>query len=102
MINRENQPIPRLLKTGIYERALIDTLIDELPKPKLICRANPPDADTVWGRTQIARTIAISGIALAFPIMKTEERVLLADLRELFKGGREGRGIGDLRYLISS
>lgn len=98
--NKEDILLSR--KTGIYERALIDTLIDELPKPKLICKANPPDADTVWGRTQIARTIAISGIALAFPIMKTEERVLLADLRELFKGGREGRGIGDLRYLISS
>ena len=89
-------------KTEIYEKALSDTIKDEIHKPETIYKGNPPYADTVWGRTQIGyRTIAVSGIALAFSSLKPEERLLLADLRELFKGGREGRGIGDLRYLIS-
>lgn len=89
-------------KTGIYEKALSDTVKDELPKPETIYKGNPPDADNVWGRTQIGyRMIAVSGIALAFSHLKPEERLLLADLRELFKGTREGRGAGDLRYLIS-
>jgi prefoldin subunit 5 len=38
---------------------------------------------------------------MAFEIIKPEERTLLADLRELFRGGREGRGLSDLRYLIA-
>lgn len=90
-------------KTEIYEKALSDTIKDELPKPETIYKGNPPDADNVWGRTQIGhRMIAVSGIALAFSHPRPEERILLADLRELFKGTREGRGAGDLRYLISS
>jgi hypothetical protein len=98
--NKEDILLSR--KVEIYERALENTVMDESPKPLVICRGSPPDADTVWGRTQIARNIAVSGVALAFEIIKPEERNLLADLRELFRGGREGRGLGDLRYLISS
>lgn len=89
-------------KTEIYEKAIDDTIKDGLTKPKTIYKGSPPDADTVWGRTQIGyRTIAVNGVALAFSSLKLEERLLIADLRELFKGGREGKGIGDLRYLIS-
>ena len=98
--NKEDILLSR--KVEIYQRALENTVIDESPRPLTICKGSPPDADTVWGRTQIARTIAVSGIALAFEIIKAEERILLADLRELFRGGREGRGLSDLRYLISS
>lgn len=89
-------------RTEIYEKALSDTVKDELPKPGRIYKGNPPDADNVWGRNQIGyRMIAVSGIALAFSRLKPEESFLLADLREVFKGTREGRGAGDLRYLIS-
>src|SRR4030043_1954312 len=89
-------------KTGLYEKALTDTVKDELPKPETIYKGSPPDADNTWGRTQIGhRMIAVAGIALAFSPLKPEEMLLLADLRELFKGTKEGRGAGDLRYLIS-
>jgi len=89
-------------KTGIYEKALTDTVKDELPKPRTFYNGSPPDADSVWGRTQMAyRMIAVDGIGLAFSHLKPEERLLLAELRELFKGTRDSGGIGDLRYLIS-
>ena len=90
-------------KTEIYEKALSDTIKDELPRPEIIYKGSPPDADNVWGRNQMGyRIIAVNGIALAFSHLKPEEMLLLADLRELFKGTREGRGAGDLRYLISA
>ncbi len=89
-------------KTEIYYKALCDTTKDELPRPRVIYRGDPPDAATVWGKTQMGhRSIAVSGIALAFYTLKPEEQNLLVSLRELFRGGKEGRGIADLRHLIS-
>ena len=88
-------------KTEIYERALTETVKDELPKPSRIGKGKPPEADTLWGRVQIARTIAVRGIGLAFSNISPEEKLILADLRDLFRGGREGRGAGDLQHLIS-
>lgn len=83
-------------KTEIYHKALNDTIKDELPKPRTFYKGDPPDADNVWGKSQMGhRPIAVSGIALAFYSLKPEERALLVSLRELFRGG------GDLRHLIS-
>ena len=42
------------------------------------------------------------GIALAFADLTTQQRELLAGLREIFKGGREGSGVGDLHAFLPS
>jgi len=98
--NKEDVLLSR--KAEIYGKALNDTVQDYLPKPELIYKGKPPYSDDVWGKKQIGqRAVAISGVALVFANLKPEEKALLADIRELFRGGREGRGIGDLRFLIS-
>jgi len=98
--NKEDLLLSR--RAEIYGKTLNDTVQDSLPKPELIYKGKPPYSEKVWGNNQIGhRKVAISGVALVFANLKPEEKLLLADIRELFKGGREGKGIGDLRFLIS-
>lgn len=101
-IFRENQDDVLLSrKTEIYQAALQDVAADELPRPRRFDRGHPPAADDVWGSSQISRVIAVRGITLAFQELRVEEKRLLVELRELFRGGTEGRGSGDLQHLIS-
>ena len=89
-------------KAEIYGKALNDYVKDSLPQPETLYKGKPSYSDDVWGRKQIGyREVAVNGVALAFVTLKPEEKYLLADLKELFKGGREGKGVGDLRFLIS-
>jgi hypothetical protein len=88
-------------KAEIYREAMDEITRNSLPKPVTFYKGVLPDADTVWGKSQIAdRDISVSGIALAFADLTREERQILAELRELFKGGREGKGSGDLHALL--
>jgi hypothetical protein len=98
--NKEDILLSR--KSEIYGKAIDDTVTDELPRPTIFCSETPPDATAIWGKGQIEREISVGGIALAFSKLKPEERNILVDLRELFKGGREGRGEGDLHILLPS
>ncbi len=88
-------------KTEIYREALIDIIEERAPKPRSFDKGALPDAETVWGKTQIAeRQVAVGGLALAFADFSHAQRELLARVRELFRGGREGRGTGDLNRLM--
>lgn len=98
--NKEDILLSR--KSEIYSEAIYEIIKISLPSPKTYCEEPLPDAVAVWGKTAIAnRYPMVSGIALAFEDLTREERQLLADLRELFKGGREGKGVGDLHTLLS-
>jgi hypothetical protein len=46
------------------------------------------------------RDVAVMGLALAFADLTAQERQLLAELRDLFRSGKEGRGTGDLNPLM--
>jgi len=83
-------------KAEIYDEAIDEVVSDNLPKPDTLIKSALPDAEIIWGRGQMDRDIAIMGIALAFTDLTTQERDLLANMRELFRSGKEGRGIGDL------
>jgi len=98
--NKEDILLSR--KSEIYGKALEDTVRDNLPRPKIFCREKPPDAGTVWGKGYTDRKVDRIGLALAFSTLKPEEKYLLTELRDLFKGGREGRGAGDLHDLLPS
>lgn len=99
--NKEDILLSR--KSEIYGKAINDIVKDELPRPKTYCSETPPDAATTWGKGQITdRDVSVSGIALAFSKLKPEERNILIELRELFKGGREGSGEGDLHAYLPS
>jgi hypothetical protein len=88
-------------KSEIYGEAISEMIRDSLPKPRTYYKGVPPDAGDVWGKTKIQdRYPVVVGLALAFENLKPEERKLLADLRELFKGGKEGKGVGDLREFL--
>lgn len=88
-------------KAAIYGEAIDEIVRNSAPKPDEFEKGVLPDAAAIWGKTQLAdRGIAVSGIALAFADLTYEERQLLANIMELFKGGKEGKGIGDLRPLL--
>lgn len=98
--NKEDILLSR--KAEIYEKALDDTVRDELPRPIKYCSETPQDAATIWGKSQIERENSVRGIALAFSKLKPEEMNILIKLRQLFKGGKEERGKGDLHAFLPS
>jgi len=88
-------------KVRIYSESLNELIKASLPRTLSFCERTPPDADTVWGKNQIGwRGIVVLGIALAFVDLNLEEKNLLAQLRELFKGGRGGEGRGALHFTL--
>jgi hypothetical protein len=98
--NKEDILLSR--KSEIYEKALEDTIKDEMLRPQIYCNETPPDAGIVWGKGYIERNVDVKGLALAFSKLKPGERNILADLRELFKGGKDERGVGDLHGILPS
>lgn len=87
-------------KAGIYSDAMDEIVAAVLPRPRHFCDQDPPDADNTWGSSKIAdRATAVCSLALAFTDLTAEHKAILSNLRELFKGGREGRGAGDLNKL---
>lgn len=87
-------------KAEIYDEAINDIVSGNLPKPDTFYKSTLPDAENIWGKGQMDRDIAIIGLALAFTDLTTQERELLAQMRELFRSGKEGKGIGDLNPLM--
>jgi len=87
-------------KAEIYSEAINEIIRSNLPKPDTFYKSELPDTGTIWGKGQMDRDVAIIGIALAFVELTTHERLLLAELRELFRSGKEGRGSGDLNSLM--
>lgn len=99
--NKEDILLSR--KSEIYSEAIGEIVTISLPKAEVYYKGVPPDAVDIWGKTKIRdRDPMVNGIALAFANLKREEIQMLADLRELFKGGREGRGTGDLHGFMPS
>ena len=97
--NKEDILLSR--KSEIYSEAISEITRSFLPSPRTYCKELLPDAVDVWGKTKIQdRGPVIIGIALAFADLTRDEKQLLSDLMMLFKGGREGKGIGDLRPLL--
>ena len=97
--NKEDPILSR--KVRIYSESINELVKDSLPKPMPFCVGTPSDAETIWGKNQIGeRGVAVPGIALAFVDLNLKERELVAQLQELFKGGREGRGVGDLHFSL--
>ena len=87
-------------KTEIYSDALDEIVQSALPRPKCFCKEPPPDAETVWGSSQVTdQTLAVTSLAVAWATWTTEQRDLLARLRGLFKGGKDGKGAGDFNKL---
>jgi len=98
---KEKDDVILCRKARIYYEAINDLVTTNLPRPAVFCRDVPPQADTVWGKSQIANpAIAVAGCALAFSSITAEESKSLAALRELFKGDREGKGAGSLHPFI--
>jgi hypothetical protein len=87
-------------KAQIYSDALGDIVAGALPQPKLFCKDSPPDADSVWGSTQVAdRVVAVISLALAWSSPTPDQKAVLAQLRDLFRSGKDERGSGDLNKL---
>jgi len=87
-------------KAEIYSEALNEIVRIFLPKSNTFYKGALPDTGTVWGKGQMDRDVAINGIALPFVDLTLHERALLAEIRELFRSGKEGRGSGDLNTLM--
>lgn len=87
-------------KTEIYDEAINEIKGNFLPRPEKFDKGALPDTDTVWGKGQMDRDVAVIGISLPFVDLTFQERQLLAEIRELFRSGREGRGSGDLNPLM--
>ena len=96
----EEDPI-LLRKVRVYSESINQLVKGSLPTPVSLWIGTPPDAETLWGKRQIGdRKVVVPSIALTFVDFNLKERVLVAQLQELFKGGREGRGVGDLHFLL--
>jgi hypothetical protein len=89
-------------KAQIYSEALMEFVRGALPQPKYFCKEAPPDADNVWGGSQVSdRTVAVPFLSTAWADLNTHQKAALAQLRELFRSGRDGgRGAGDLNRLM--
>lgn len=88
-------------KVRVYLESINQLVRSHIPKPLPHWVGPPPDAETLWGKRQIGdRSIVVPNIALAFADVKIKERKLIAQLHELFKGGREGKGVGDLHFTL--
>ena len=87
-------------KADIYSEALAEIVRAATPQPRVFCNDPPPDADTVWGSSQVAdRSLSVTALSLAWVDWTKEQLLLLARLRDLYKSGKEGRGAGDLNRL---
>lgn len=96
-----NEDVILSRKARIYSEAIHDIVKSHLPRPTAFCKEIPPYSDTIWGKAQIGnRAIAIPGCALAFGGLNPVEKALAIQLRELFRGGREGRGAGFLHPFL--
>ncbi len=87
-------------KSEVYSEAINEIISSAPMKPETFDKGVPPDAGTVWGKGQMDRDVAVEGIALAFEELTVRERQVLAEMRELFRSGKEGRGSGDLNQLM--
>lgn len=99
--NKEDILLSR--KSEIYSEAINEIIRSYFLRPNAYSKGTPPDAVDVWGKTKIRdRDPMVAGVALAFADLTSKQKQLLAEIMELFKGGREGKGIGDLRPLLPS
>jgi hypothetical protein len=99
MFKEDKGDVLLLRKAEIYTEAISEKV--SLPsKPEKFHKGALPDTTGVWGKGQMDRDIAIMGIALAFTDLTAQERELLAEVRELFRSGKEDRGSGDLNPLM--
>jgi len=99
--NKEDILLSR--KSEIYSEAINEIIRTHLLRPNTYYKGTPPDAIDIWGKTKIRdRDPMVAGVALAFADLTSNEKELLAQTMELFKGGREGKGVGDLRPLLPS
>lgn len=93
-------------KASIYAEALSYVIKTSPIAPKIFCRDDAQinkDAQQTWGSSYIGdRETAVAGMALAFVDLTSQQKELLAGLREVFKGGREGAGVGDLHGFLPS
>lgn len=87
-------------KSDIYTAAINEIIKCVLPKPETFYKGPLPDTDTIWGKGRMEREVAITAVSIALADLTAQERQLLADLRELFRSGKEGRGSGDLNPLM--
>jgi hypothetical protein len=87
-------------KSEIYGEAISEMTKSSIPRPQIYYKGILPDAGTIWGKGQMDRDVAVMGLALAFADLTAQERQLLAELRDLFRSGKEGRGTGDLNPLM--
>jgi hypothetical protein len=93
-------------KARIYGEAIDNVLETGRIFPRIFFRENEQmvkDGQSVWGSPHIGnKQVSIPGVALAFADLTRREKELLAGLRELLRGGKEGRGVGDLHSFIPS
>jgi len=88
-------------KSTIYAEAIDELVRADMPMPSLFFRSAPPGADSTWGIDYIGnRALAVSGCALAFADMNQADKECLAQLRDLFKSGKEGKGVGYLHAFV--
>ena len=88
-------------KIRVYSESINRLVEGSIPEPISFWMGMPPYAETIWGKRQIGdRRIVVPNLALAFVDLSLKERELLAQLQELFRGGREGKGVGDLHFLL--
>ena len=87
-------------KAEIYSDALTEIVRAAVPSPKGFCKETPPDAEAVWGSSQVSdRAVAVASLSIAWAGWTPKQQELLVRLRDLFRGGRDGRGAGDLNKL---
>ncbi|MCX5676479.1 MAG: ATP-binding protein [Planctomycetota bacterium] len=87
-------------KAQIYQDALAEIVRGALPQPKLFCKDSPPDAENVWGGSQVSdRAVAVTSLSIAWAEFDAAQKASLAQLRDLFRSGKDGRGAGDLNKL---
>lgn len=97
---REDKTDPILSrKAKVYFESIYQLVKGSTPRPLSSWIGAPPDSETLWGKRQIGdRNIVVPNIALAYADIKLQEKKLIAQLHELFKGGREGKGTGELHF----
>jgi hypothetical protein len=97
---KSNNDVLLSRKTEIYSEAIDEIKVNLVPKPQVFDKGALPDVDTIWGEGHMDRDIAVIGISLSFIDVSSQEKQLLAETREFFRSGREGRGNGDLNPLM--
>lgn len=88
-------------KTEIYAEAIEEIARGGIQSPAPFFRSPPPDADTVWGKGQMADRDAVTvSIGLAYADVTSSQKDNLCAVRDLFRSSKEGRGAGDLNKLM--